>query len=1656
MRFKRVLSVILCITMIIGNGMPSFSIGDMIADDNETEISTESDVEIDYLEEDEQETSILNSEVEEPEDDSKENDSKENDSEEDDSEEDDAVIEATTSESDFEGEPVNSEEETEEEEEVDEEIKIPKENGDNNIETTSSTEPENKVEVIVSTESDTLVETDTSIMTDDSETKDEIENKIEIDNEIATVSEIIDLQIDSTVATISDINLGSTENDIYKATESNISKTSKRSSISRKYKNGFISPEIKVGAVDRNSNVEGGLYGDTVIPASYDARTETNAYGMSIVPPVRNQGNFGTCWAFSTVGMAETSLRKKNLVRNETEADLSEIALAYFASEGLEDVTDTEDIDKPGVEGRDFTTINYDYYDAIPYPEGPMLFADVGGNQLSATLMASTYMGFVSEQDIPQDEDNVIDIMYNGIGDRGKYAFNNNKFEIKDVQFISKNDLTAIKRAIMENGSVGIGYYSNEYGEYSEETNEINGNYYYLAPATIKHESGVEIRARANHAVMIVGWDDNVSKDYFTWHNPNRDPSDDVESVEHDGAWLVRNSWGDDVLNDGYFWMSYEDPSYDDLFYSIDAIPANTYEYNYHYDTTGSSISDNYHTYKAFANVFKVSGDSNQNLNAINIALESVNTSYTIEIWTKDAPMSNPRDGVQKLTQNVTQTNAGIHTVNLTNNVYLKKNTYFSVIIVPNDYENFSIFEDWSYDESNGGARGHYNEVKTGQTYRVRFYDDDNAWQDANATPLFVKNGINYGSTYRIRALTTPITITNTDVLNNPTRLNYTFNENIDLTGLRVQVDYSNGTQEEVTYSAATANRFKVYTNIATASNVVRDSAFVMVYIDGHIVNFDDPVVSVLDNGYNLDGYFINITDIDDNSNILPNSATSVKVEAKGDMTWSTTDTYKEFLKKYPPVVTYKLTDEDLVDKSIATYAYGMDDTTGDMLGYPGMHDVSVPSGNMEVGYNKYLDGYYRGKYFNIIFEVKNDGTVRYDGGLGTFDGIEIKNYPKVQYIEGETFDPTGLVINTLNTCVKKTFDDPSQNRYATYKKEYSYSEHSADISFNIDIHDGLTTDMNEVIITFKGKTITIPINVMTPNAESVTVTYKAGYDGVADNIVTIPKHNKTIKPFDLVRDNYVFDKWIVESTGLEYDFSTILDDDIVLVATWKGKNYTIKFWLDKNNYDKRDIDNDLFISGTKEKIYGEEFILSTSSEFLRSVNIEGDEKYGYTFSHWIDGATGQKINSIPALDTSTEILIYGSWKPCVYTITFDIGDVVNATKPDDIIHTFGEELDLPGPTNIEVGYRWSGFWFLDEDLTDPFLGRELSGTNGDIVTLYPEYEVKVSFDLNGHGEIDLFSEEYFWTIFNDTFELPEVIDTTEKWNFKGWWTEKIGGTYCGGIFDEYHIGNKPITFYAHWEEIGSAKTHTITFLPGTGGKGTMEPQIVTEGKEVTLSTNKFTRTNYVFAYWLSNKGVKYKNKQKINSVAEDMTLTANWYKEESGSSGYNGGSGGGGGGGGGGIIPFNQIKPITETKLNVEFASIPVNSNTENATWVADSFGKWHLNVVNAQGMVEEVKNAWAMMNRNVVDGAGKTIQVTDFYYFDSNGYMLTGWLTDSTNKKYFLEATDNNELGRMIRGWKLIDNNYYYFGNNGIMLTNCVTPDGYIVGVDGKWIKQ
>ena len=643
--------------------------------------------------------------------------------------------------------------------------------------TTTATSPSEETTTEAVVESTTITKKEKEATISDAEKTNNNENENPDINDIASISELISndsVKLELNTATESTL-FGNIED------KEEESKPIKYQEI---YDGGFISPGFKVDAVERNTMRLFGADPDP-LPTSYDMRTKRNDYNVKILPPVRDQSPYGTCWAHSTIGMIETSLRMKNIIQSESEpgADLSEAAVAYFTYEGLEEVTDpnkaTYNIDSPGLEGGDYTCLNYDYYERKGTPRASMSFADCGGNQAAATLVASTYVGVVSEADFPHTEENISDIHTNGIGNRSKYAFNSNRYEILDVDYIDRNDRNTIKRAIMKNGSVGVNYM-----EHRNEDNchEIDGEWYYLSPTHVYRISDeYEQALGSNHAVMIVGWNDNIDNSYFTYSG-ERYCEYDTYIVASDsiivngevgtyhftypkvvsmsgkkGAWLLRNSWGTEApyMNGGYFWLSYYDLLTENVMYSIEAVEADTYKYNYHYDTTSCESTYPMRQNDKVANMFKTSDDCNQVLEAINIAVRSANKDYTFKIFTKDTLMSNPEDGVEVLSQDVHQGLAGVHTIPLNKSILLKSGTYFSIVIYPRitTGDQFNVFWDYSHGPENTGDtdRYYFNETKSKESWQY-VYDE---WVDMNDNWVcFERNGKKYGRSFRIRGLT--------------------------------------------------------------------------------------------------------------------------------------------------------------------------------------------------------------------------------------------------------------------------------------------------------------------------------------------------------------------------------------------------------------------------------------------------------------------------------------------------------------------------------------------------------------------------------------------------------------------------------------------------------------------------------------------------------------------------------------------------------------------------------------------------------------------------------------------------------------------------------------------------------------------------------------
>lgn len=125
---------------------------------------------------------------------------------------------------------------------------------------------------------------------------------------------------------------------------------------------------------------------------------------------------------------------------------------------------------------------------------------------------------------------------------------------------INPADTAGIKAAIRSHGGVFASIFF-DYNCYSFTYNSMctNANY-------------------CNHGIMLVGWDDSFSRSNFSSRC----------MPDSDGAWLVRNSWGEDEYGyAGYFWLSYCDTALlgSGAIIAFDA-EERAYTYCYSYTTT--------------------------------------------------------------------------------------------------------------------------------------------------------------------------------------------------------------------------------------------------------------------------------------------------------------------------------------------------------------------------------------------------------------------------------------------------------------------------------------------------------------------------------------------------------------------------------------------------------------------------------------------------------------------------------------------------------------------------------------------------------------------------------------------------------------------------------------------------------------------------------------------------------------------------------------------------------------------------------------------------------------------------------------------------------------------------------------------------------------
>lgn len=364
---------------------------------------------------------------------------------------------------------------------------------------------------------------------------------------------------------------------------------------------------------------------ESSIPEKYDLRDYNR------VTSVKNQGSEGLCWDFAaTASMESNILTNPELSSKEGDTpyktlDLSERGNTWYIHTNFDDESSPL------------------YGD---YMNDPSKGSGGGSADLVAQGLCSGF-GAYPESLLPYEQ------LYSGCPEGLRYY---SDYRLKDYSELSK-DNALIKKSVMEKGAVAISY------------NCFAANTYMVDGMQSYYDNGNPIDGVIGqaHLVVVAGWDDSYSRENF---NPEMQP-------QSDGAWLCKNSWGEENCSTadgykGYFWMSYETPL--NCVASFEMQSVDEFDNIYQHQITALAGFD----VESAANVFTAKSDEVLK----QVCLQTIGaTDVKIEIYKLNSGFTSPQDGELLSSFDASFDFTGIHTVECPENIKLSAGDNFSVVV---------------------------------------------------------------------------------------------------------------------------------------------------------------------------------------------------------------------------------------------------------------------------------------------------------------------------------------------------------------------------------------------------------------------------------------------------------------------------------------------------------------------------------------------------------------------------------------------------------------------------------------------------------------------------------------------------------------------------------------------------------------------------------------------------------------------------------------------------------------------------------------------------------------------------------------------------------------------------------------------------------------
>lgn len=554
-----------------------------------------------------------------------------------------------------------------------------------------------------------------------------------------------------------------------------------------------IADDLRRNMVD-GATADGGLsLGGAGAAASSAASAEDNVTADDVpsvyaapVTSVKNQGTYGNCWAYSTLAAMESNMLVRSgasgssdvqsvidAAASRTLPDYSEASLTYATYNLGQDKWDRFKNPIAGnyLDASDTSGFNY------------------GGNTRKTSATIAAGFGFVNDADDPMvgpvNAENVATMVQ-----RTKDTWDDVAGELLSTievpapavddgtggRDLAPGNRAAIKQAIMRYGALDISYHSISSGldwRVSHVKNAavtatggtvqvtVSDDDTRLNSWTADSDSG-GTKTATNHGVLLAGWDDSYSRfNFMIPYTDGRGYDSEVAEVvsvqvtdastgatttgsyivpREDGAWLIKNSWGTNVGNKGFQWLSYDEKTISSTTaFFVGAAEAD--RVTEQYDSV-SSLSYSYAKNRQMlqANVFTASTD--EAIDRVGIWTLDPNTRAQIMVYDLVEGTSDPTNGALVYDGKITLDYAGYHQLVLNRTFYFDRGDRYSVVVeltsLDKSYDYITLEAGHTTDIEATSSPGE-SFVKRGDQWidstlvQSQFYDGDTSYSIGNA-----------------------------------------------------------------------------------------------------------------------------------------------------------------------------------------------------------------------------------------------------------------------------------------------------------------------------------------------------------------------------------------------------------------------------------------------------------------------------------------------------------------------------------------------------------------------------------------------------------------------------------------------------------------------------------------------------------------------------------------------------------------------------------------------------------------------------------------------------------------------------------------------------------------------------------------------------------